>query len=105
MSNNSFLAGMQLGQQSANGFNQGVAAGERLYADQKRLEAEAAFRAEILDLKQQVEGYRSVKDTLKKALAEVAPNHPLVTPAVGNPVLGDAYDEGAARVKQWDAKI
>lgn len=105
MSNNSFLAGMQLGQQSANGFNQGVAAGERLYADQKRLEAEAAFRAEILDLKQQVEGYRSVKDTLKKALAEVAPKHPLVSPMVGNPALGQAYDEGASKVKNWDAKV
>lgn len=105
MSNSSFLMGMQLGQQSANGFNQGVAAGERLHADQKRLEAEAAFRAEILDLKQQVEGYRSVKDTLKKALAEVAPNHPLVTPTVGNPMLCDAYDEGVAKVKQWDTKI
>ncbi len=84
-----------------NSYNQGKVAprhGEGLY-DRLQLENE------ILSLKKRLAGLLAVKDLLREAVREVAPNHVLLNPTKNNPHLLRAYNEAAADIKNATDKI
>ncbi|MQY52455.1 hypothetical protein [Rhodocyclus gracilis] len=64
-------------------------------------EENATLKEQIQDLQRRLVGTKAVRDTLKNALREVQPNHPLIVPFSGNPTLvaiaERAIDEASGR--------
>lgn len=74
----------------------------------KRAAREAAHEpraGEILDLKKRLAAARAVRDSLREALAKVAPDHPLVSPLTQNPLLQEVATAAAERVTNWDDEV
>lgn len=79
--------------------------GAGLYAQVQHEAETTRMRASILDLKQQLVGVRAVKDRLKDALKEVAPNHPLLNPGANNPDLIATLKTAAATITSPDDPV
>lgn len=74
---------------------------DRLQQDRKN----ASMQDDILSLKKRLAGLSAVKDALKAALRDVAPNHPLINPMEGNPELLGVYRTAAAKVTSADDQV
>lgn len=63
------------------------------------------YEPQILDLKQRLVACRAVREALREALIQVAPDHPLVNPIANNPHLQEIGREAGETVKRWDEDI
>lgn len=75
-----------------------------LDASVAKVALERYYEPQILDLKQRLVACRGVRDALRNALLEVAPDHPFVSPIYDNELLGEIADREAETVTHWDDK-
>lgn len=87
--------------------NAGVNAGiDRSTAEWAGRQAAARqYQPIIFDLKQRLVACRAVRDTLLQALAEVAPDHPLINPGHMNPLLQEVAVAAGETVQRWDDEV
>ncbi len=67
--------------------------------------ASLTYKPQILDLKQRLVACRAVREALREALIQVAPDHPLVNPVANNPPLQEIGREAGETVTRWDEQI
>lgn len=67
--------------------------------------AELKYERQILDLKHRLVACRAVREALREALIQVAPDHPLVNPVANNPHLQEIGREAGETVTRWDEQI
>lgn len=63
------------------------------------------YEPQILDLKQRLVACRAVREALREALIQVAPDHPLVNPIANNPQLQEIGREAGETVKHWNDDV
>jgi|GEM_PF-3734300 len=83
-------------------------AAEEAAEKERQTQAEIkGLQGQILDLKGRLVSTRAVREALRTALRQVAPDHPYVNnPAgTGNERLIAISDQAAASVKRWDDKV
>jgi hypothetical protein len=78
---------------------------EREAADAVAIAASLTYKPQILDLKQRLVACRAVREALREALIQVAPDHPLVNPVANNPHLQDIGREAGETVKHWNDDV
>lgn len=69
-----------------------------------KIALERHYEPQILDLKQRLVACRGVRDALRNALLEVAPDHPFVNPPEKNPLLMEIAGREHDTVTHWDDK-
>lgn len=91
--------GARAAQPAAGGFNPAnFAGGGTALLNMRLTEESTTLKEQVLELKQRLHACRAVRDTLKHALQAVAPDHPLINPFSGNPLLGAVGTEAAKKV-------
>lgn len=70
-----------------------------------RIAAALTYEPQILDLKQRLVACRAVREALREALIQVAPDHPLVNPIANNPQLQEIGREAGETVKHWNDDV
>lgn len=96
-----YSAGLTAGRQEASRSSLGVGLFERL----QNKEREASMQDDILTLKRRLAGMTAVKEALKNALRDVAPNHPLVNPMDNNPELYGIGRAAENRITSAEDKV
>lgn len=103
---NSYELGRATGKAEGSGGSSpyaGVGTGlfDRLQQERKTV----SMKDDILALKKRLSGAFAMRDALKNALREVAPNHPLINPMHDNPVLNAVIETGRAKITSADDKV
>lgn len=68
-------------------------------ANAKRREEAGSYEKELFEAKKALHGQVAIKNALKAALKEVAPDHPMISPEKSNPILGEIMDKAEAETK------